>query len=92
MSAGRGHQTGHHRHAVQQDGTGAADAMLAADVGPGQAQLVAQEVAQQQPWFDGALEAAAVHLNFDLDPVDDVGAHGRQLYRWRPAWWCVSPP
>ena len=35
--------------AVEQDGAGAADAVLAADMGAGEPQLVAQEIAQEHP-------------------------------------------
>ena len=54
MSVGlhREHQAGAHRLAVEEDRAGAADAVLAADVRAGQAELVAQEVAQQQARLD----------------------------------------
>ena len=42
------HQAGAHRLAVEQDRAGAADAVLATDVGAGQAQIVAQPVDQRQ--------------------------------------------
>ena len=51
----RQHQAGAHRLAVEQHGAGAADAVLAADMGAGQRQIVAKEVAQQQARFDAAL-------------------------------------
>ena len=37
--------------AVHQDGAGAAQGRLAADVGAGQVELVAQKMAEQGPWF-----------------------------------------
>ena len=40
--------------AVEQDRTGATDPMFAADVRAGKSELLAQEVAQQEPWLDGA--------------------------------------
>ena len=43
----REHQAGAHRAAVDQDRAGAADAVLAADVGAGQPEVVAQRVGQQ---------------------------------------------
>ncbi len=43
----REHQAGAHRPAVDQDRAGAADAVLAADVGAGEAEVVAQRVGQQ---------------------------------------------
>src|SRR5437879_11463166 len=57
----RKHQTGAHRLAVEQHGAGAAHAVLAADVGAGEPQVLAQEVAQEEP----RLDVAPV-----LDPVD----------------------
>src|SRR5439155_20957359 len=57
----REHQAGAHRLAVEQHGAGAAHAVLAADVGAGEPQVLAQEVAQEEP----RLDVAPV-----LDPVD----------------------
>src|SRR5438094_2860725 len=57
----RQHQAGAHRLAVEQHGAGAAHAVLAADVGAGEPQVLAQEVAQEEP----RLDVAPV-----LDPVD----------------------
>ena len=59
------HQAGTDRLAVEQDGTGPAHAMLAADVGAGQSQIVAQKVAQQQPWLHGPLIFRAVDGDCD---------------------------
>ena len=42
----RQHQAGARRAAVEQDGAGAADAMLAAEMGAGEAELVADEIGQ----------------------------------------------
>ena len=50
----REHQAGAHGSAVEDDRAGAADAVLAADMGAGEQQIVAQEIAQQHPRFDGA--------------------------------------
>ena len=47
VGADREQQAGPDRRAVQQDGAGAAHAVLAADVGAGQLQVVAEEVGQQ---------------------------------------------
>jgi hypothetical protein len=41
-------EAGPHRLTVEQHGTGAAHPVLAADVGSGEAQLVAEKVAQQE--------------------------------------------
>src|SRR5436189_1402190 len=57
----REHQAGAHRLAVEQHGAGAAHAVLAADVGAGEPQVLAEEVAQEEP----RLDVAPV-----LDPVD----------------------
>ena len=46
--------------AIEQDRAGAAHAVLAADMGAGQPQFVAQEIAEQQPRFDTALIGGAV--------------------------------
>jgi hypothetical protein len=59
-------QTGSHRLAVEQYRAGATDAVLAAHVGAGEAQLVAKEVAQQEPWFCQAIVLGAVDI--DADP------------------------
>ena len=55
------HQAGAYRLAVEQDGAGAARAVLAADMGAGQRQVVANKVAQQQARFDAALIFRAVY-------------------------------
>ena len=49
LRADREHQATADRFAVEQHGAGPADAVLAADVGAGQMQVVAQGVAQQAP-------------------------------------------
>ena len=49
-----------HRLAVEQHGAGAAHPVLAADVGAGEAEVVAQEVREQQARLDLALVGAAV--------------------------------
>ncbi len=49
----RQHQAGADRDTIEQNGAGAADAMLAADMGAGQPQFVAQEIAQQHPRVGG---------------------------------------
>ena len=56
----REHQARADRLAVHQHGAGAAHAVLAADVGPGEPQLAAQEVAQQPPRFDVARARDAI--------------------------------
>ncbi len=66
----RQHQAGAHRLAVDEHRAGAADAVLAADVGAGEAELVAQEVGEQQPRLDLALVGPAVDRH-----LDRVAAH-----------------
>ncbi len=56
----RQHQAGAHRGAVDDDGAGAADAVLAADMGAGQPQVVAQAVGERQPRLDLDLDLLAV--------------------------------
>src|SRR5581483_7741849 len=53
------------RDAVDQNVTGAAHAMLAADMRSGQAQVVTKKVAQQQARLDITLVARAVHSHRD---------------------------
>ena len=73
-------QAGAHSQAIQQDRADAAGAVLAADVGAGQVQLVAQEVAQQHARFDRALVGCAVYRD-----GDGVGGHGlHSAYRVKP--------
>ena len=52
---GREHEARLHRLAVDQHGAGAADTLLAADVGPVELELVAQEVDEQSAALDDAL-------------------------------------
>ena len=56
-----------HGDPVQEDRARAADAVLAADVRPGEPQTVAEEVGQQEPRLDGLAHRAAVHGELDLD-------------------------
>ena len=53
----REHQAGARRHAVDLHGAGAADAVLAADMGAGGAEDVAQEIAEQQARLGLGLDA-----------------------------------
>src|SRR3989449_387307 len=54
------HEAGADRLAVHQDGAGAAHPVLASDVRSGEAQLVAQEVGEEQPRLHRALVAHAI--------------------------------
>src|SRR5215211_2339395 len=58
----RQHEAGTHRLAVQLDRAGAADAVLAADLGAGQVEVVADKVGKQGPRLHLALVPLAVHL------------------------------
>ena len=62
----REHQAGAHGLAVEQDGASAAHAVLAADVGAGQAEVLADEVAQKQPGFDRPLVGCAIDIDGDV--------------------------
>ena len=56
----RQHQAGAHRGAVDDDRAGAAHAVLAADMGAGEPQLMAQAIGQGQPRLDLDLDLLAV--------------------------------
>src|SRR6185436_15547506 len=62
-----------HRVAVQQDGAGTALAGVAADVGSGEAQVLAQDLDQETSRFDVERTAGAVHGQ------RDALCHGRDL-------------
>src|SRR5438132_1818001 len=63
-----------HGGAVDGDGAGAADAVLAAEVGAGEVEILAQEVGQRLAHLDGLLVEAAV----DGD-ADDALDHRRSV-------------
>ena len=63
------HQARAHRLAVHQHGAGAADAVLAADVRAGEAELVAQEVAEQQARLDLGGVGRAVDGHADAETI-----------------------
>src|SRR5262249_44585334 len=67
----RQHRARLHRLAVEQDGADAAVGGVAADVRAGQAQVLAQEVHEEQPGLDLELLGSAVHRHLDV-----VGRHG----------------
>ena len=64
----REHQAGAHRDAVEQHGAGAADAVLAAGMGAGEIELVAQAIEQR----GARLDLDRVHLAVDVE----FNAHG----------------
>ena len=59
-------QASAHRLTIHQDGAGTTDTVLTAHMGAGEAEVVAQEVGQQQPRFDGSLVGLSVDLQRDL--------------------------
>ncbi len=61
------HQTTTYRRALQQNGAGATIAGVATDLGTGQAQIIAQRLAQTRGW-----------RNRDVDsmPIDRKAGHG----------------
>jgi hypothetical protein len=59
------HQARADRLAIEQHGAGTAHPVLTTDVGAGQPEVVAQEIAQQVPRLDPPLDAAAVDLAHD---------------------------
>ena len=72
------HQAGANGNAVEDHRAGAADAVLAADMGPRQQEIVPQEVAQQQSRLHGAAVWRAVHRDADI-----VGVSGHAApVRW----------
>jgi hypothetical protein len=58
-------ETGPHRLVVEQHGTGATHAVLAADVGPGEGQIVAEKVAQEEARLRLTVVLGAVDANAD---------------------------
>ena len=66
------HQTAADDLAVEQHRAGAADAMLAADMGAGERKIVAQEVDQRLARFNPRRNRLAVHAQLD---VEVTGAH-----------------
>ena len=57
----REHEAGAHRRAVHQHGAGAADAVLAADVGAREPEVLAQEVAEEPARLHEPVALHAVH-------------------------------
>jgi hypothetical protein len=65
----REHQAGAHGGAIDENGAGAAHAVLAADMGAGQPQMMAQAICQREPRLD---------VDLDLSTVDAKSyRHGR---------------
>ncbi len=58
-------EAGPRQHAVDDNSAGAADAVLAADMGAGRAQLVTQEIGQQHARLGLALDRLAVEREAD---------------------------
>jgi hypothetical protein len=68
------HDARPHRLSVEEDRARAADAMLAADVRAGQLEILAQKIAQEQPWLDVGFAVAAVD-----EDSDDHDARARRI-------------
>ncbi len=64
----REHQAGAHRVAVDQHGAGAADAVLAAEMGAGEAAVLAERVGERAPRLDRDRVRRAVHRERDRPP------------------------
>ena len=79
----RQHQAGTHRRAIQQDRAGAANAVFAADMGAGELQFVAQEIAEQHPGFDAAAISRAVDRQLDVVPLRLHGRSADAPCGWR---------
>src|SRR5271170_4141074 len=99
------HQAGAHRLVVDDDGAGAADAMLAADMGAGQPAIVADGVDQRFARLDPNRIIAAVDVQGDVEffvhastlfpsPLwGGVGGGGREgMYRRRRLRVTSRPP
>jgi hypothetical protein len=63
----RQQQAGSNRGSVEPDGAGAANAVLAADVCPGEPERVPKEVREQEPWLDLLTVGPAVDGELDGD-------------------------
>ena len=61
FGGGREHRAGLHRHAVHVDDAGAALRRVAADMRPGQAEMIAQELHEQRAVLDLPRFGPAVH-------------------------------
>ena len=70
------HQAGARGLAVDEDGAGAADAVLAADVGAGQLEILAQEVHQELARLAAALARRAVDGEVDVRHAPSLARAG----------------
>src|SRR5216110_1762467 len=66
----RQHRAGFDRPAIDMHDTGAALAGIAADMGAGQVQMVAQEIDKEGPVLDLGRDRLAVHRQFDCRHVE----------------------
>ena len=88
LVAGGLHREGQARAAglaVDQHRAGAADAVLAADMGAGEAELVAEEIGEEHANADVALDLLAVDRERDARPSDRLRPAGRQALIARAA-------
>ena len=80
----REHQARAHRLVADDDGAGAADAVLAADVRAGQPAILADRVDQRLARLDADVVLAAVDGEREVDFFGHVQIHARQLARRPP--------
>src|SRR5215831_16009697 len=66
VSLHRQHPAGAHGRAIEENGAGPAHAMLASDMGSGEAELVAQAIRKGKSWLDVDLDAFSVDLESRL--------------------------
>src|SRR2546430_121769 len=79
-----------HGVAIQQHGAGAAHAVLASDVRSGEAELVAQQVGEQEPRLDGTLVPHAVDRDADRHLLIHARAPTGGALTYPPAWRAAS--
>src|ERR1700730_14114019 len=71
----REHQAGAHRLVVDQHGAGAADAVLAAEMGAGETAILAQRIGQAAPWLNADRVLIAVHRESDVLSFAHCASH-----------------
>src|SRR5699024_1134562 len=85
------HEAGTGGAAVDEHGAGPADSLFTAQVGAGEAEVVAQQVGQRQPGGDGGLHRVAVdgggevHLGRGLGHGCSFGSSWARAWAWRLA-------
>ena len=93
----RQHQAGANDIAVDAHRAGAADAVLAADMGPGQLQMLAQEVRQIEPRQNMRIDALAIDVERDghrrrhAGPPAEIGTAEQRGHAARQQHLCQMP-